>query len=159
RPFRQGRYEGSGAQPDALLRGRELRPMHALPRRHREGRHADGNRALGSGVVNGALRRHARRLDLRARPGGAQPAAVRTQVFPGGAGKAARELVMKINGRLMVRDAGLRPAPHHEAELAPWREASSSPHPEERACSVSSASSDWRARVSKDEGGWRGMNE
>src|SRR5262249_58551018 len=59
-------------------------------------RHADGNRALGSGVVDGALRRHARRLDLRARPGGAQPAAVRTEVFPGGAGEAARELVMKI---------------------------------------------------------------
>src|SRR5262249_60440062 len=97
-----------------------------------------------------------RRLDLRARPGGAQPAAVCLEVFPGGAGEAARELVMKMNGRLMVRDAGLRPAPHHEAELAPRREASSSPHPEERACSVSSASSDWRARVSKDEAAGEG---
>ena len=36
-PVRQGRHEGRGAQPDALLRGRELRPVHALPQRHREG--------------------------------------------------------------------------------------------------------------------------
>ena len=46
-PVRPGRHEGRGAQPDALLRGRELRPVHALPRRHREGRQADGNRAVG----------------------------------------------------------------------------------------------------------------
>ena len=31
-----------------VLRGRELRPVHAVPRRHREGRQADGNRAVGS---------------------------------------------------------------------------------------------------------------
>ena len=47
-PVRQGRHEGRGAEPDALLRGRKLRPVHALPRRHREGRQADGTRALGS---------------------------------------------------------------------------------------------------------------
>ena len=29
--------QGRGAEPDALLRGRELRPVHALPRRHAEG--------------------------------------------------------------------------------------------------------------------------
>ena len=45
---RQGRHEGGGAQPDAVLRGRELRPVHALPGRHREGRQADGNRARGT---------------------------------------------------------------------------------------------------------------
>src|SRR5262249_59353913 len=90
------RYESGGAQPDALLRGRELRPMHALPGRDGEGRHADGNRALGPGAVNGAVRRHARRLDLRAGPSGAQSAAMRAEVFPGGAGEAARELVMDM---------------------------------------------------------------
>ena len=42
-----GRHEGRGAEPDALLRGRKLRPVHALPRRNREGRQADGNRAVG----------------------------------------------------------------------------------------------------------------
>ena len=36
-PLRQGRHARRGAQPDALLRGRELRPVHALPRRHAEG--------------------------------------------------------------------------------------------------------------------------
>src|SRR5262249_22030519 len=95
-------YEGGGGQPDALLRGRELRPMHALPGGNREGRHADGNRALGSGVVDGALRRHARRLDLRAWPGGAQPVAVCVEVFSGGAGEAARKLVMKKVRRIQV---------------------------------------------------------
>ena len=47
-PVRQGRHEGGGAQPDEVLRGRELRPVHALPRRHREGRQADGARARGT---------------------------------------------------------------------------------------------------------------
>jgi hypothetical protein len=51
-PLRQGRYESGGAQPDALLRGRELRPVHAVPGGNREGRQADGNRPLGSGVVD-----------------------------------------------------------------------------------------------------------
>ena len=41
-PVRRGRHEGRGAQPDALLRGRKLRPVHAVPRRNREGRRADG---------------------------------------------------------------------------------------------------------------------
>ena len=47
-PVRPGRHEGGRAQSDAVLRGRELRPMHALPRRHREGREADGSRARGT---------------------------------------------------------------------------------------------------------------
>ena len=37
-----------GAQPDALLRRRILRPVHALPRRHREGRRADGQASTGT---------------------------------------------------------------------------------------------------------------
>ena len=44
----QGRHEGGGAQPDEVLRGRKLRPVHAVPGRHREGRQADGNRARGT---------------------------------------------------------------------------------------------------------------
>ena len=36
-PVRAGRYEGRGAEPDAVLRGRKLRPVHAVPRRQREG--------------------------------------------------------------------------------------------------------------------------
>ena len=38
----QDEREGRGAEPDALLRGRKLRPMHALPGRHPEGGAADG---------------------------------------------------------------------------------------------------------------------
>src|SRR5262249_20074433 len=44
-----------------------------------------------------------RRLDLRAGPGCAQPAAERVQVFPGGAGEAARELVMKMLPHIKCR--------------------------------------------------------
>ena len=33
-----GRHQGRGLEPHALLRGRELRPVHAVPRRHAEGR-------------------------------------------------------------------------------------------------------------------------
>ena len=47
-----------------------------------EGRQADGNRSVGRGVVDRAVGRDARRLDLRARPGGAQPAAERAEIFP-----------------------------------------------------------------------------
>ena len=60
-----------GAEPDALLRGRELRPVHALPGRHREGGHADEPAALGRGAARPSCAGDARRLDLRPRPGGA----------------------------------------------------------------------------------------
>ena len=46
-PVRPGRHESGGAQSDEVLRGRELRPVHAMPRRDREGGQADGNRAMG----------------------------------------------------------------------------------------------------------------
>ena len=48
RAVRQGRHEGGGAQPAALLRGRKLRPMHAVPGRHREGGQADERRRAGT---------------------------------------------------------------------------------------------------------------
>ena len=54
---RQGRHEGRGAQPDAVLRGRELRPVHALPGRHREGGQADGAGPVGRGAADRAVRR------------------------------------------------------------------------------------------------------
>ena len=44
----QRRHEGGGAEPAEVLRGRELRPVHALPGRHREGGQADGDRARGT---------------------------------------------------------------------------------------------------------------
>ena len=74
-PVRQGRHESGGAQPHQILRGRELRPMHAMPGRHREGRPPDGQWAVGPGPPGRTLRPDARRLDLRARPGGAESVA------------------------------------------------------------------------------------
>src|SRR5919204_5737318 len=70
--------------------------MHPLPSGNREGGQADGNRSLGQGPVDGTFGRYARRFDLRSRSGCAQSAAERVQVFSGGAGEAARELVMKM---------------------------------------------------------------
>ena len=56
-PVRQGRYEGRRAEPDEVLRGRELRPVHAVPRRHREGGRADGARAVGRRPSSTSCRR------------------------------------------------------------------------------------------------------
>ena len=44
----QDDMKDGGAQPDALLRGRELRPVHAVPGRHREGGQADEPRRAGT---------------------------------------------------------------------------------------------------------------
>ena len=88
-----GRHEGGGAQPHAVLRGRELRPVHAVPRRHREGRQADGDRAVERGPAQRALRADARRVDLRPRPGGAESGHLGAQALPRRSDQAARLLV------------------------------------------------------------------
>ena len=67
---------------DEVLRGRELRPVHAVPRRHREGREADGAGAVESGAADRTVDADARRFDLRPRPGRAESAAVRAEIFP-----------------------------------------------------------------------------
>ena len=72
-PVRQGRHEGGGAQPAAVFRGRELRPVHAVPRRHRKGGQADDGAALGRAAAAGVDAGHERRLDLRPGPGGDEP--------------------------------------------------------------------------------------
>ena len=74
---------GRGPQPDAVLQGRVVRPVHAVPRRDGEGARADGCAAVGRRVAHRALRRDDGRIDLRARPGGAEPGADGTQVLPG----------------------------------------------------------------------------
>ena len=56
----------------ALLRRRELRPVHALPGRLRQGGAADAGGALGQGAPRRALPGHGRRQHLRPRPGGAE---------------------------------------------------------------------------------------
>jgi hypothetical protein len=70
------------AQPDAVLRGRVLRPVHALPRRHREGACADASAAGTRSAARRAVAGDARRVDLRPRAGGAEPGRLRAQVLP-----------------------------------------------------------------------------
>ena len=72
-----------GAEPDAVLRGRVVRAVHAVPRRHREGRRADGRAALGPGAARRSVAGDGGRVDLRAGSGGAESDRLRDQVFPG----------------------------------------------------------------------------
>ena len=92
-PVRQGRHEGGGAQSDEVLRGRKLRPVHALPGRHREGGQADGAGPLGREPADGTLGRHARRFHLRPRPGGAKSVIMCAKIFSRRTEQAAGELV------------------------------------------------------------------
>src|SRR5262249_3592684 len=73
-----------GAQPDALLRGRELRTVHALPQRYREGRRPHELRRLERGSARRPRPGHGRRLHLRPRAGRAEPCALRIQILSGG---------------------------------------------------------------------------
>ncbi len=69
RPGRCRRYRD---QPLAVLQGRILRPVHALPGRLRQGGCFARAKGLGWGAAERARPDHARCLDLRTRPGGAQ---------------------------------------------------------------------------------------
>ena len=73
---------GGGAQPDALLPRRVLRPMHALPRRHGQVAGADRAAALGRAAAGRTVAGDARCVDLRPGPGGAEPGRLRGEVFP-----------------------------------------------------------------------------
>ena len=75
---------GCRAQSDEVLFRGVVRPVHALPRRHGEGAHADGAIQLGPAAAEGAVAGDGRRVDLRARTGGAEPGAFRHQVFSAG---------------------------------------------------------------------------
>ena len=92
-PVGQGRHEGGRAQSDEVLRGRKLRPVHALPGGHRKGGQADGAGPVGRRFADGTLGRHARRVDLRPRPGRAEPAIMCAKIFSGRTEKAAGNLV------------------------------------------------------------------
>ena len=84
---------GRRPEPDAVLRGRELRPVHALPVRHREGRRADGAAGLGRAAADRAERRRCAtpRSAGSARPR-AEPAALAcSRYFPRGAGRCPIE--------------------------------------------------------------------
>ena len=70
-----------GAQPDALLRARVVRAVHAVPQRHRQGFGPARRADVGPGAASGPVDRDARRVDLRPRPGGAQSGRLRDQAI------------------------------------------------------------------------------
>ena len=61
---------------------RILRPVHAMPRRHRQGAGAAWNSRNGTCPAGGLVVGDARCLDLRPGPGGAESGRLRDQVFP-----------------------------------------------------------------------------
>src|SRR5690606_36739159 len=76
--------EGRGAEPEALLRGRELRTVHALPGGHAEGGNPDAAARVGRAPAGRAVAHDDGGLDLRPRPGGTEPAALGDPALPGG---------------------------------------------------------------------------
>src|SRR6267378_67220 len=82
-PVRAGQREGCGAQSDAVLRGRKLRSVHAVPRRHPEGGAVDGKTGLEPRAARRIEPGNAGCIDLRSRPGGLESADDGHQIFPG----------------------------------------------------------------------------
>src|SRR5688500_30197 len=104
--------------------------MHALPGRHREGGEIDAAGALGCGAADRAFHRHARRLDLRPRPGGAQPASLRAQIFSRGPEQADGAVVMRQpRERFWNHDALKTPEAVGEAILMAARSVTPPPTP------------------------------
>src|SRR3546814_5636926 len=100
---------GGGAEPHALLRGRQLRPVHAVPFRDREGGGAAGRRRLGPVAARGSHRGDAGRVDLRARPGRRQPDPERAQAFPAGSPMTEASMSENISFELDGRTVEARP--------------------------------------------------
>src|SRR5262249_5084322 len=71
--------------------------MHAVPCRNREGRQADGRRSVERSVIDRAIECHARRFDLRSRPGSPKPADECAEILSRGAKDAAQKLVNAWN--------------------------------------------------------------
>ena len=67
-----------------FFRGRELRPMHAVPGRHRKGGRADERAALGRSIARRPRAGHGRRVDLRARASRDEPGQAGAEAFPRG---------------------------------------------------------------------------
>ena len=84
-----------GAQRDEVLRRRVVRPVHTVPRRHRQGAAADGSEALGRAAPAGAVAGDDGCVDLRPGPGGAQSGADRVEILSQG----SRVMHQKHDGR------------------------------------------------------------
>ena len=79
----QGPRGGRGAEPDAVLQGRIVRAVHAVPRRDGEGARADGGAEMGRRAPHRTLRSDDGRIDLRAGAGRPEPGADGAEVLPG----------------------------------------------------------------------------
>src|SRR5581483_12057142 len=79
--------------------------VHALPRRHREGREADERAAVGRGSARRAGADHGRRLDLRPRPGRLQPAEDGDEALPGGPAMSER-IIFTLDGQEVAAEPG-----------------------------------------------------
>src|SRR5688500_1123757 len=95
---RQGRQ--SRREPDEVLPRRVVRQVHALPRRHREGGDADGTAQVEPAAARRAVAGDDGCVDLRARPGCAQPGADRHEIL------SARGAVME---RIKDRQLAMMP--------------------------------------------------
>jgi NADH:ubiquinone oxidoreductase subunit F (NADH-binding)/NADH:ubiquinone oxidoreductase subunit E len=77
------RHRGQrSAQHNALLQARVVRPVHPVPRRHREVAGLDRTAAVGPAAAGRAVAGDARCIDLRIGPGGAESRGLRDQVLP-----------------------------------------------------------------------------
>ena len=90
-----------GAQPDEVLPRRVLRPVHAVPRRHRQGAGAHGSAEVGPAAARGAVAGDDGRVDLRPGAGGAEPGALRHEVFPARDLRSSDERVTRSSSRVM----------------------------------------------------------
>ena len=94
-------------QSAALLQGRVVRTMHAVPGRLRQGGGAARGRGMGQGASDRARPGHARRFDLRAGTGGAQRLHLGHAVL---LGRASPHRGGGAGVTLYIRDGGRRTA-------------------------------------------------
>ena len=122
-------HEGRRPQPHAVLRGRELRPVHTVPGRHREGGEAHGARHVGRAVARRAGVRDERCLDLRPRPGRGEPVELGTAVLQGRRGIVRRAFVVNLNERARRRSGTGRGVASRVSRRSERRAVASGPSP------------------------------
>ncbi|NLD69355.1 MAG: 2Fe-2S iron-sulfur cluster binding domain-containing protein, partial [Limnobacter sp.] len=108
-------------QPDGFLPPRILRPVHAVPGRHREGRGADARARLGHRPARRVVGCDGRRIDLRTRAGGAEPGPQRDALVRARTGgEAVKPIAFELDGRTIDALPGesiLEAADRHGVEI------------------------------------------
>src|SRR5579872_619458 len=80
-PFASRQCQRRGVEPDEILRGRELRAVHALSCRNRKGGFVDAAAGLEQGPARAIEPGDARRIDLRAWAGSFESVDISHQIF------------------------------------------------------------------------------